>query len=183
MRRQVLVTERPNERWSIVLVFDAFSDGLGFRHLAIADGVRREGTALAAETSPPGLSVKRELTAVTAQKGRPKPIFSDSGAEPIGMAVLRRCHERRNDWHEIAREKQIQNAFAETINGRFRDELIFETLFSTPTGTKEKITTLREECNRNRPHSSFGNLMPRGFCNEIESRSHGSRWSQNNRRI
>ncbi len=34
------------------------------------------------------------------------------------------------DWHYIAPGKPIQNAFIESFNGRLRDELLNETLFS-----------------------------------------------------
>ncbi len=46
----------------------------------------------------------------------------------------------------------------------FRDELMNETLFSSLAEAREKITVLKEDYNRYRPHSSLGNLTPQEFA-------------------
>ena len=163
-RRPMLVPERPNERWSLDFVSDAFTDGRRFRVLAIVDDFSRECLALAADTSLSGLRVTRELTAIMARRGRPKTIVSDNGTELTSMAVLSWCQETRIDWHYIAPGKPMQNAFAESFNGSFRDELLNETLFSSLAEAREKITAWKEDYNRNRPHSSLGNLTPQEFA-------------------
>jgi putative transposase len=77
-RRPMLVPKRSNERWSLDFVSDAFTDGRRFRVLAIVDDFSRECLALVADTSLSGLRVIRELTAITARRGRPRSIVSDS---------------------------------------------------------------------------------------------------------
>jgi hypothetical protein len=94
-RRPMLVRKRPNERWSLDFVSDAFTDGRRFRVLAIVDDFSRECLALVADTSLSGLRVTRELTAIMARRGRPKTIVSDNGTELTSMAVLRWCQETR----------------------------------------------------------------------------------------
>jgi transposase InsO family protein len=47
------------------------------------------------------------------------------------MAILRWCQETGVEWHYIAPGKPTQNAFVESFNGRFRDECLNDTLFST----------------------------------------------------
>ncbi|RYH05050.1 DDE-type integrase/transposase/recombinase, partial [Tropicimonas sp. IMCC6043] len=84
-----------------------------FRVLAIVDDFSRECLALVADTSLSGLRVIRELTAITARRGRPRSIVSDNGTELTSMAVLRWCQETRIDWHYIAPGKPMQNAFVE----------------------------------------------------------------------
>ncbi|MEL7219051.1 MAG: IS3 family transposase [Pseudomonadota bacterium] len=163
-RRPMLVPERPNERWSFDFVSDAFTDGRRFRVLAIVDDFSRECLALVADTSLSGLRVTRELTAIMARRGRPRTIVSDNGTELTSMAVLRWCQETRIDWHYIAPAKPMQNAFVESFNGSFRDELLNETLFTSSAETRAKITAWMEDYNRNRPHSSLGNLTPREFA-------------------
>ena len=76
-RRPMLVPKRPNERWSLDFVSDAFTDGRRFRVLAIVDDLSRECLALVADTSLSGLRVTRELTAIMARRGRPKTIVSE----------------------------------------------------------------------------------------------------------
>ena len=163
-RRPILVPARPNERWSLDFVSDAFSDGRRFRVLAIVDDFSRECLALVADTSLSGLRVTRELTAVMARRGRPRTIVSDNGTELTSMAVLRWCQETRIDWHYIAPGKPMQNAFVESFNGSFRDELLNETLFSSLTEARVEITAWKEDYNINRPHSSLGNLTPQEFA-------------------
>ena len=58
----------------------------------------------------------------------------------------------------------MQNAFVESFNGSFRDELLNETLFSTLEEARTKITEWKEDYNRHRPHSSLGNLTPLEFA-------------------
>ena len=163
-RRPMLVPERPDERWSLDFVSDAFTDGRRFRVLAIVDDFSRECLALVADTSLSGLRVTRELTAIMARRGRPKTIVSDNGTELTSTAVLRWCQETRIDWHYIAPGKPTQNAFVESFNGSFRDELLNETLFTSLAEARATITAWMEDYNRNRPHSSLGNLTPREFA-------------------
>lgn len=80
------------------------------------------------------------------------------------MAVLRWCRDTRIDWHYIAPGKPMQNAFVESFNGSFRDELLNETPLSPPAEAREKTGAWKEDYNRNRPRSSFGNLTPQDFA-------------------
>jgi putative transposase len=172
-RRPMLVPERPNERWSLDFVSDAFTDGRRFRVLAIVDDFSRECLALVADTSLSGLRVTRELTALLMRRGRPTTIVSDNGTELTSMAVLRWCQETGVGWHYIAPGKPMQNGFVESFNGSFRDELLNETLFSTLAEARTKITAWKEDYNRTRPHSSLGNLTPEEFAMKIETGKEG----------
>ena len=174
-RMPMLVPERTNERWSLDFVSDAFTDGRRFRVLAIVDDFSRECLALIADTSLSGLRVTRELTAIMVRRGRPKTIISDNGTELTSMAVLRWSQETRIDWHYIAPGKPMQNAFVESFNGRFRDELLNETLFTSPAEAREKITAWREDYNRHIPRQSH----PAGICKEIETGNQGGIRPQN----
>lgn len=167
-RRPMLVPDRPNERWSLDFVSDAFTDGRRFRILAVVDDFSRECLGLIADTSLSGLRVTRELSAVIRRRGRPKTIVSDNGTELTSMAVLRWCQDTGVGWHYIAPGKPTQNAFVERFIGSFRDELLNETLFTTLTEAKAHITAWKEDYNRNRPHSSLGNLTPNEFATKMK---------------
>ena len=166
-RRPMLVPDRPNERWSLDFVSDAFTDGRRFRVLAIVDDFSRERLGLAADTSLSGIRVTRELSAIIRRRGRPKTIVSDNGTELTSMAVLKWCQETRVGWHFIAPGKPMQNAFAERFIGSFRDELLNETLFTTLAEAKARITAWKEDYNRNRSHSSLSNLTPCEFATKM----------------
>lgn len=66
-----------------------------------------------------------------ADRKRPTMIVSDNGTEFTSMAILRWSQEQFVDWHYIAPGKSQQNAFIESFNGKLRDELLNETVFST----------------------------------------------------
>ena len=64
---------------------------------------------------------------------------SDNGTELTGMAILRWSQETRVEWHYIAPGKPQQNAFIESFNGRLRDELLNETLFTSLAHAREAL--------------------------------------------
>lgn len=79
---------------------------------------------------------------LVARQGRPPTTVSDNGSEPTSMAILRWSQETRIEWHYIAPGKPTQNAFVESLNGRLRDELLNETLF---TSLAQALPSLSEE--------------------------------------
>ncbi len=91
-------------------------------------------------------------------------IASGIGTELTSMAVLRWCQETRIDWHYIAPGKLMPNAFVESFNRSFRDELLNETLFSSLAEALEQIGARKNDYKRNRPHSSLGNLTLKKFA-------------------
>ncbi len=90
-RRPLALPSRPNERWSLDFVSDAFTDGRRFRVLAVVDDFTRECLALVADTSLSGRRLARELDAVIARRGKPRTIVSDNGTEMTSMAILEWC--------------------------------------------------------------------------------------------
>lgn len=56
--------------------------------------------------------------------------------------------------------KPQQNAFVESFNGRLRDELLNETLFSSFGHARELLAERQNDYNTVRPHSGIGNLPP-----------------------
>ncbi len=50
------------------------------------------------------------------------------------------------------------------INGRFRDECLNDTLFSTLSEARSAITSWKEDYNHHRPHSALGNMSPVEFA-------------------
>ncbi|WP_154674525.1 IS3 family transposase [Mesorhizobium erdmanii] len=163
-RRPMIVPGRMNERWSLDFVSDAFTDSRRFRVLAVVDDFTRECLALVADTSLSGARVARELDAIIAHRGKPCTIVSDNGTELTSMAILKWCQESGVEWHYIAPGKPMQNGFVESFNGRFRDECLNETLFSTLAEARAAIQLWKEDYNRHRPHSALGNITPSEFA-------------------
>src|SRR5690606_31957023 len=137
----------PNQRWSLDFVSDSLTDGRRFRILAVVDDFSRECLCLVADTSLSGARVARELDAVIAARGRPMVCVSDNGTELTGMAILRWSQERQVEWHYIAPGKPQQNGFIESFNGRLRDELLNETLFTSLNQARAELATWRHDYN------------------------------------
>jgi putative transposase len=126
----------------------------------VVDDFSRECLALVADTSLSGARVARELDTVIARRGKPERIVSDNGTELTSMAILKWCEDRKVEWHYIAPGKPTQNAFIESFNGRLRDELLNETLFTSPPQARAALVAWRHDYNTVRPLSAVGNLPP-----------------------
>jgi putative transposase len=107
-----------------------------------------------ADTSLSGLRVGRELDAIVARRGKPVACVSDNGTELTSMAILRWCQETGVQWHYIAPGKPQQNAFIESFNGRLRDELLNETLFSSLAHARVALAAWQLDYNRASEHPS-----------------------------
>jgi putative transposase len=167
-RRPMLVPEAVNRRWSLDFVSDAFTDGRRFRVLAVVDDYSRECLALVADTSLSGLRVARELDALIARRGRPEMVVSDNGTELTSMAILAWSQRTGVEWHYIAPGKPMQNGFVESFNGRLRDELLNEVLFSGLPDARKQIRVWQHDYNHHRPHSGLGNVPPAEFAKKKE---------------
>jgi putative transposase len=56
------------------------------------------------------------------------------------------------------------DAFIESFNGRLRDELLNETLFTSLAHVREALAIWKDDYNTTRPHSALGNLPPAVFA-------------------
>ncbi|MEO0361914.1 MAG: IS3 family transposase, partial [Pseudomonadota bacterium] len=166
-RRPMVVPDGPNQRWSMDFVSGAFTDGRRFRLLAVVDDYSRECLALVADTSLSGARVARGLDAIITVRGRPTTVVSDNGTEFTSTAILTWCQRTKVDWHYIAPGKPTQNAFVESFNGRLRDELLNETLFSDLRQARTAVRAWREDYNTCRPHSALRNVPPAEFVAQI----------------
>ena len=82
------------------------------------------------------------------------------GTELTSMAILGWSQETQIEWHYIAPGKPTQNAFIESFNGRLRDELLNETLFTSLADARVTLAEWMTDYNTVRPHSAIGNVPP-----------------------
>ena len=160
MRAPMALPDDPNQRWSLDFVSDSLVCGRRFRILCMVDDFTRECLALVADTSLSGARVARELTGLIGQRGKPLMVVSDNGTELTSSAILRWSQEHRVGWHYIAPGKPTQNAFAESFNGRLRDECLNETLFTSMAHARAALASWRHDYNTVRPHSKLGGKTP-----------------------
>ena len=165
IRVPMTLPQGANQRWSLDFVSDTFINSRRFRILAVVDDFTRECVALVADTSLSGFRVARELDAAIAARRRPAMIVSDNGTELTSMAILRWSQDSLITWHYIDLGKPQQNAFVESFNGRLRDELLNETLFTSLVHARAMLAAWKQDYNTSRPHSGLGWLTPSEFAN------------------
>lgn len=159
-RASMVVTQGPNQRWSLDFVSDAFACDRRFRIFAVVDDYSWECVRLVTDTSISGTPVGRELDAAVFERmARPHPIVSDNGTELTSMTVLRWSKERNVEWHYIAPGKPDQNGFVESFNPRLPDEFLNGAIFTSPAHARQKLEA-RWHRNNFRPQSSLRNRTP-----------------------
>jgi putative transposase len=160
------VATRANERWSIDFVSDCVSTGRVIRMLTVVDDCTRECPAIEVDTSLGGLRVRRVLDRIASERGLPEAIVLDNGPEFRGRALAAWSEERRVRLEFIQPGKPAQNAFAESFNGRLRDECLNANWFTSLTDARRKIEDWRQDYNQQRPHSSLNYLPPAEFTRQ-----------------
>lgn len=163
-RAPMALPQGPNQRWSLDFISDVLADGRRFRVLVVVDDFTRECLSLVVDTSISGRRVARELDAIVAKRKKPLLIVSDNGSELTSHAILRWQEDRGVGWHYIAPGKPVQNAFVESLNGRFRDECLNEHVFRGLPMARRIIEAWRIDYNGRRPHTSLGGFTPNEFA-------------------
>ena len=154
----------PNSRWSTDFVHDQLADGRRFRVLTIIDDGTKECLAAVPDTSLSGKRVVREMSALIAARGRPGTVVSDNGTEFTSAAVVAFAQAAGLDWRYIAPGKPTQNAFAESFQGRMRDECLNEHLFFSMNHARVVVAGWVEDFNTVRPHSAIGYMTPAAYA-------------------
>ena len=163
-RAPMAIPTAPNERWSLDFVSDQLTDGRRFRILTVVDDCTRECLALVADTSLSGVRVARELDRLLRERGKPTMVVSDNGTELTSNAILKWADRACVAWHYIAPGKPMQNGFVESFNGRLRDELLNETLFTSLAQARVALGCWRADYNDTRPHSRLGWKTPSEYA-------------------
>jgi putative transposase len=154
----------PNERWSMDFVADALMDGRRLRAFNVVDDFTRECLAIEVDSSLPGLRVARVLERIGATRPLPKFIICDNGPEFTGSDFDAWAHRRGVRVHFIRPGKPVENAYAESFNGKLRDECLNENWFITMGDARSRIEAWRLDYNQVRPHSGLDNLTPAEFA-------------------
>jgi len=156
--------KRPHEKWSMGFVSDCVSTGRVIRMLTVVDDYTRECPAIEVDTSLGGLRVRRVLDRIATERGLPEAIVLDNGPELRGRALAAWSEERGVRLEFIQPRKPVQNAYAESFNGRLRDECLNANWFTSLSDARRKIETWRKAYDEQRPHNSLKYLPPVEFA-------------------
>jgi putative transposase len=159
--------ERPvaaNQTWAVDFIHDSLIGGRHFRAFAVLDQWSRESLAIEVDLSLTGERVTRVLERLRTTRGLPLAIQADNGPELRGRTLDQWAYEHGVRLQFIEPGKPVQNAHIESFNARLRDECLNEHVFVSLDDARHKIETWRIQYNRERPHSSLGNLTPEEFA-------------------
>ncbi len=169
-RAELPKSDKPNQRWSMDFMLDALSDGRRLRVLTIVDDYSRKCHRTEVDTSINGVRVARTLNEIALVEGLPESITIDNGPEFIGKALDAWAYQRGVKLNFIRPGKPVENAYIESFNGKLRDECLNEHWFTSLDHARKAIEDWRIDYNRERPHSSLGNLSPEEFLSRIHKK-------------
>jgi putative transposase len=151
---------RPHERWSLDFLSDSLVNGRRFRVLTIVDTVSRVSPAIAVGVSLTGERVVAILERLKGTIGRPERIAIDNGPEFISKALDAWAYQNGVQLEFSRPGKPTDNAFAESCNGRFRDECLNQHWFASLEEACQTVEAWRIEYNTERPHRALGQQTP-----------------------
>lgn len=163
-RVPLVLPTRANQLWTMDFTRDSLANGRKFRTLNLMDGYTREALGMEVDTSLPGQRVVQVLERVAQERGLPEAIQVDNGPEFISRVVDQWAYAQGVALHFIAPGKPVQNAFIESFNGKFRDECLNQSWYTSLEEARRIIEAWREDYNTVRPHSSLGYRTPEEYA-------------------
>ena len=162
-RMPMVVPIAKNIRWSMDFVSDQLSNGRRFRTLNVIDDYSREMLGQLVSFSITGFQVARFLDQLLATQGKPDQVICDNGTEFISKAMFYWQKKAGVNLGFIQPGKPAQNAFIESLNGKFRNECLNQHWFRSLDQARTEIDTWRHYYNHVRPHSSLKYMTPKAF--------------------
>lgn len=158
-----------NETWAMDFVHDQLAAGRKIRVLTAVDTFARSAPAIEPRFSFRAADVVEALERVGRQHGFPKAIQVDQGTESVSRDLdLWAC--QRGVTLDFSRPgKPTDNAFVESLNGKFRAECLNAHWFMSLDDARVKCEAWRRNCNEVRPHSAIGNKPPITLLNRSET--------------
>ncbi len=156
-----------NERWAMDFVSDQLSNGRRFRILNVMDHFNREMVGQLVGFNISGHQVARFLTELLLSKKTPSEIICDNGSEFTSKAMFFWSKENNVVLNFIQPGKPTQNAFMESLNGKFRNECLNQHWFRSIEEAQREINGWCEHYNHNRPHSSLGYVSPIDYLKKV----------------
>lgn len=152
-------------RWSMDFVSDQLSNGRRFRVLNVKDDYSKELVGQLVAFSIGGTQVARFLNQLIEERSAPDQITCDNGTEFTSKAMFFWQQESGVKLAFIQPGKPTQNAFVESLNGRFRQECLNQHWFRSLDEARQIIDDWRYHYNHERPHSTLNYMTPVAFAN------------------
>ena len=155
-----LRAEHPNHVWSYDFIHDRTHDGRPLKILTIVDEYTRECLSIDVERKLNSGDVLERLAELFVHRGTPKYIRSDNGPEFVAKRLRKWLSDLQVNTLFIEPGSPWENGYAESFNGKYRDELLDGEIFYTVPEAKILSERYRWHFNTKRPHSSLGYRPP-----------------------
>lgn len=165
-RQPLAVPLSTDIRWSMDFVSDQLSNGRRFRVLNVKDDYSKELVGQLVAFSITGARVGRFLDQLIERRSAPDQITCDNGTEFTSKAMFFWQKTSGVKLAFIQPGKPTQNAFVESLNGRFRQECLNQHWFRSLDEAREIIDAWRYHYNHERPHSTLNYMTPVAFVNK-----------------
>ena len=152
--------ERKNHVWTWDFIFDRTESDRMLKILIVLDEWTRECHRLRVGLSMDADGVIEVLGWLVEEHGAPEFIRSDNGPEFVAYKIQDWLKARGSTTVYIHPGHPWENAYAESFNGKFRDECLNENIFRDEREAQWIIERWRNEYNQFRPHSSLGYRTP-----------------------
>ena len=153
-----------NHVWSYDFLEEHTVRGKRLRILAVIDEFTRECLALMMNRSITSNEVVDLLDWLFLIYGKPEFLRSDNGPEMVAHKVQGWLAEQGCQTIYISPGSPWENAYIESLIGKFRKECVDRYLFYTMKEARSIIEDWRNEYNQYRPHSALGYLPPSAFA-------------------
>ena len=149
-----------NDVWAKDFVHDQLFDATRVRALTVVDAFTRFSPAIEPRRNWRGSDVVDVLERISRQQGFPRTIRIDQGPEFISKDLDLWAY-RRGVILDFSRPgKPTDNAYIESLNGKFRMECLNAHWFTSLDEMRRICEDWRRDYNEVRPHSAIGNKPP-----------------------
>jgi putative transposase len=149
-----------NDVWAMDFVHDQLYDGRKIRILTVIDAFTRYVPAIEVRERFSGADVVTALERVCAEVGYPKSIRVDQGPEFVSKDLDLWAYARGVELDFSRPGKPTDNAFIESLNGKFRAECLSAHWFLNLANAQRKCERWRQDYIDVRPHSAIGYETP-----------------------
>jgi putative transposase len=161
LRRRAL---HKNDVWTWDFVHDSDQAARPLKWFSLVDEYTRECLALEVNRHMTAVEVIEVLAEVFREHGVPGHIRSDNGPEFIAEAIRQYLGQAGIGTLYIEPGAPWENGYAESFQGRLRDELLNLEVFANLAEAKALAAHWKWEYNHVRPHSSLGYRTPAAFA-------------------
>ena len=146
---------------------DELFDGRRIRLLTIVDNFTRESLAVKVAACIGGPDVVEILHQLMQQHRLPGTIRVDHGPEFTSKRLDEWAYRRGVKLNFVRPGKPAESAFAESFNGRLRDECLNINCFMSVRHAREIMESWRQDYNDVRPHSSLKGRSPKEYAEAV----------------